>query len=246
MAKKNEYIWKIWLRQNYLTQDVENDYSGEVSTVGHTVRNEDIAQRIVSERTELRYETILSILNERDSIVLESVLEGSSVQDKVVHIAPVTQGVWLGSDRTIDPSKQKPYVSISPATELREGLASVKMEIIGVKDSGAYIGLVIDAATKATDGHITPGGILTITGDKLRIAPLDGDGMGIFFIDSLGESTPVMQVSQNDPKKLVILAPALTPGTYTLQVVTRFSNNMTLLKVARTIVYDLPLTVENP
>jgi hypothetical protein len=80
MAKAIEYIWKIWLRLNYLTQDVGNDYSGEVSTTGHTVRNEDIARRIVRERSELRYETILSILNERDGIVLESVLEGSSVQ----------------------------------------------------------------------------------------------------------------------------------------------------------------------
>jgi hypothetical protein len=40
MAKVIEYIWKIWLRLNYLTQDVENDYSGEVSTVGHTIRND--------------------------------------------------------------------------------------------------------------------------------------------------------------------------------------------------------------
>jgi hypothetical protein len=100
---------------------------------------------------------------------------------------------------------------------------------------------VTDAATKAIDGHITPGGILTITGDKLRIAPLDGDGLGIFFVDSQGVSTPVTQISQNDPKRLVVLAPNLIPGSYTLQIVTRFSTGATLLKVARTIVYDLPI-----
>ena len=37
------YIWKIWLRLNLLTKDVDNDYVAEVSTVGNTVRNEDIA-----------------------------------------------------------------------------------------------------------------------------------------------------------------------------------------------------------
>jgi hypothetical protein len=243
MAKKNEFIWKIWLRQNYLTKDVENDYSGEVSTAGRTVRNEDIARRIVNERSEFRYETILSILNERDGIVRESVLEGSAVLDGVTHILPTTLGVWTGTDRTVDPAKQKPHVSISPAAELREGLGSVKMEILGVKDSGAYIGLVTDAATKATDGHITPGGIITITGDKLRIAPLGGEGLGIFLVNRVGDSLPVTQVSQNDPKKLVALVPFLDPGTYTLQVVTRFSNGSTLLNAARTIVYDLPLIV---
>jgi hypothetical protein len=244
MAKVIEYIWKIWLRLNFLTQDVENDYTGEVSTVGHTIRNEDIANRIVRERSELRYETILSILNERDGIVLESVLTGSSVQDGVVHIAPSVTGLWIGADRTVDPSRQKPSVSISPAAALREGLANVKMEIIGVKDSGAYIGLVTDAATKAIDGHITPNGIMVITGDKLRIAPADEPELGIFFVDENGGKTPVTQISQNEPKRLTALVPPLPAGTYTLQVVTRFSNGSTLLNVARTIVYDMPLIVE--
>jgi hypothetical protein len=244
MAKAIEYIWKIRLRLNFLTQDVDNDYSGEVSTIGHTVRNEDIAARIVKERSELRYETILAILNERDGIVLESVLGGSSVQDGVVHIAPSVTGVWTGSDRTIDPTRQKPAVSISPTAALRDGLSNVKMEILGVKDSGAYIGLVTDAATKAVDGHITPGGIAVITGDKLRIAPEDNLDMGIFFVDESGGKTQVTQISQNDPKRLTLLVPSLPAGTYTLQVVTRFSNGSTLLNVARTIVYETPLIVE--
>jgi hypothetical protein len=244
MAKAIEYIWKIWLRLNYLTQDVENDYSGEGSTVGHTIRNEDIATRIVKERSELRYETILSILNERDSIVLESVLEGSSVQDGVVHIAPSVTGVWIGTDRTVDYARQKPAVSISPTAALRDGLSNVKLEILGVKDSGAYIGLVTDAATKAVDGHITPNGILVITGDKLRIAPTDDPEQGVFFVDENGGKTSVTQISQNDPKKLTVLTPSLPAGTYTLQIVTRFSNSNTLLNVARTIVYDMPLVVE--
>jgi hypothetical protein len=53
-----------------------------------------------------------------------------------------------------------------------------------------------------------------------------------------------MQISQNDPKRLTVLVPPLPVGTYTLQVITRFSNGSTLLKVARTIVYDMPLIVE--
>jgi hypothetical protein len=244
MAKAIEYIWKIRLRLNFLTQDVDNDYTGEVSTIGHTVRNEDIAARIVKERSELRYETILAILNERDGIVLESVLGGSSVQDGVVHIAPSITGLWTGSDRTVDPARQKPAVSISPTAALRDGLSNVKMEILGVKDSGAYIGLVTDAATKAVDGHITPGGIAVITGDKLRITPADNPEMGIFFVDESGGKMQVTQLSQNDPKRLTVLVPSLPAGTYTLQVVTRFSNGSTLLNVARTIVYDTPLVVE--
>jgi hypothetical protein len=34
MAKKA--FWKVWLRRNLLTKDVENDYTAEVSTIGTT------------------------------------------------------------------------------------------------------------------------------------------------------------------------------------------------------------------
>ena len=243
MAKVIEYIWKIWLRLNFLTQNVENDYVGEVSTVGHTIRNEDIARRIVDERSELRYETILAILNERDGIVTNAILTGSSVQDGVIHIAPTITGLWTSADRTVDPSIQKAGISVSPTATLREKIAQVRLEILGLKDSGAYIGHVTDAASKATDGHITPGGIMVISGDKLRIAPENDPEMGIFLINADGVKTPVTQISQNDPKKLTALVPPLSAGTYTLQVVTRYSTRSTILKTARVIVYDLPVIV---
>jgi hypothetical protein len=67
MAKM--FFWKIWLRPNLLTKEVDNDCIAEISTVGNTLRNENIAQQIVKGRSELRYETILSILNERDAVV---------------------------------------------------------------------------------------------------------------------------------------------------------------------------------
>ena len=244
MGKVIEYMWKVWLRPSFLALNVENDYTGEVSTVGHTIRNEDIARLIVEGRSELRYETILAILNERDVVVLDSVLAGSSVQDGVIHITPNVTGVWTGLDRVVDYTKQKPGISARPTALLREKLAQVRMEVLGVKDSGAYIGHVTDVATKATDVHITPNGIMIISGDKLRIAPDDDPEMGIFIISEDGTKTPVTQISQNDPKKLTALVPPLPTGIYTLRVVTRFSNRTTFLKTARTIEYNMPLYVE--
>ena len=243
MAKIITFIWKIWLRLTHLTHNVENDYSGEVSTVGHTVHNEDIARRIVEGRSEFRYETILAILNERDGIVTESILNGSSVQDGVVHISPTVTGLWIGADRVVDPTRQKAGISVSPTAALREKLLTVHLEILGVKDSGAYVGMVTDAATKATDGQITPNGIMVISGDKLRIAPDNDPEMGIFLIADDGTKTQVTQISQNEPKHLTALVPQLPTGSYTLTVVTRFAGSGKLLNSARTIVYELPLKV---
>jgi hypothetical protein len=77
MAK--ETFWKVWLTPNLLTKDVENDFIAEVSTAGTTIRNADIASRIVAERSELRLETILSILTARDEIVRKALLQGTAV-----------------------------------------------------------------------------------------------------------------------------------------------------------------------
>ena len=57
----NTKFWKVWLKPNLLTKDVDNDYIAEVSTSKQTLRNEDIAQRIVDEGSEIKYDTLLSI-----------------------------------------------------------------------------------------------------------------------------------------------------------------------------------------
>ena len=62
-------FWKVWLRLNLLTKDVDNDYTAEVSTMKNSLRNEDIAQRIVNEGSEYKYDTLLSIINQHDRII---------------------------------------------------------------------------------------------------------------------------------------------------------------------------------
>ena len=67
-------FWKVWLRLNLLTKDVDNDYTAEVSTMKNTLRNEDIAQRIVDEGSEYKYDTLLSIINQHDRVIREAVI----------------------------------------------------------------------------------------------------------------------------------------------------------------------------
>ena len=75
-------FWKVWLRLNLLTKDVDNDYTAEVSTMKNSLRNEDIAQRIVDEGSEIKYDTLLSIINQHDRIIREAVADGYSVLTK--------------------------------------------------------------------------------------------------------------------------------------------------------------------
>jgi hypothetical protein len=242
MAKR--FFWKIWLRPNLLTKDVDNDYIAEISTVGNTLHNEDIARQIVKERSELRYETILSILGERDKVVRDAVLGGSSAQDSNIRIAPRITGNWIGANPAFDPKEHKITVDATPTAEFRKALdEEVGVEVLGKKaDGGAIIGLVTDVLTGKTDGTISHSGDIIIEGEKIKIAPADEAGLGVFFTDANGTNIPLdYPLTENNPKRIVCRVPALADGVYTLKIVTRYSSGSTLLKNPRTIVYELPL-----
>lgn len=238
------FFWKIWLRLNLLTSDVDNDYIAEVSTSNNTRRNEDIVQRIVDLGSEIKYDTLLSVLNQRDRIVREMVQQGSSVLTGTCQYTPRVTGVWLGCSVKYDPEIHKITLDIVPSAEMREALTQVGVEVLGVKDSGAIIGLVTDTATGATNGTITPGDDIRIEGDKLKIAPEDEAGLGIFFVNETGTAVPVThRLTQNDPKTIIARVPALPAGKYTLRIVTKFSNSSTNLKETRQIEYGKLLVV---
>ncbi|MDR1324713.1 MAG: DUF4469 domain-containing protein [Treponema sp.] len=242
MAK--ETYWKVWLTSNRLTKDVENDFVAEVSTAGTTIHNKDIASRIVAERSELRLETIMSILTARDEIVRKALLQGTAVQDSCLRVAPRVSGSWLGASHAFDPKVHKLGVDASLTAELRTALETVGIEVLGEKESAGYIALVTDIATGKTDGTITPDEDILITGDKVKIAPEDESGLGIFFVDAQGTEHPVThKITENLPKKLIVRAPALAAGSYTLKIVTRYSNAKILVQEPRAITYTLPIIV---
>jgi hypothetical protein len=239
-----KFFWKIWLRLNLLTKDVDNDYIAEVSTTRNTKRNADIAREIIDDGSEIRYDTLLSVLNHRDRIIRRMVQQGNSVLDGCVQITPRVSGTWIGANAKYNPAVHRITVDTVPSNDMREALKAVGIEVLGVKDSGAYIGLVTDTNTGATDGTISAGDDIRIEGDKIKIAPDDEPGLGVFFVDDSGTATPVTRrLTDNTPERLLARVPALTPGQYTLQVVTRFSNSAVQLKEPRTIKYEQLLTV---
>jgi hypothetical protein len=94
---------------------------------------------------------------------------------------------------------------------------------------------------------ITPGGQVIADGGMMKVWPLGGPGLGIFFTGEDGTDWPVTRkLTENMPKRLVFTAPDLTDGRYTLKVITRYTRGGKLLKVPRTIFYPVPLIVPPP
>jgi len=241
-------FWKVWLTPNLLTRDVDNDYIAEVSTSKQTLRNEDIAERIVNEGSEIKYDTLLSIINQHDRIIRGAVCDGYSVLTGVAQFSPRVTGNWLGKSANFDPSTNKLTLDMVLSKEMRDALATVGVEVLGVKEGGgAGIGLVTNTLDGNTDGYITPGEDILIEGTKIKIAG-DEEMCGVFFVLRGAETETVRKVdrrlTQNNPSSIIARVPAdLEPGEYILRIVTQFSNSAVLLKEPRTLEYEQPLFV---
>jgi hypothetical protein len=246
MATNYEF-WKVLLRPNLLTKDVDDDYIAEVSTIGHTERREDITREIVAEGTEFKYETVLDILTRADRIICKHVEMGHSILTGVSHITPRVLGTWKGENARYDKEEHKISVDMNAGSELREALKNVSVEVIGMADAHVFIRTATDSATGKI-GTFTPGFDLLVEGNKIKIDPQDDETLGVFLTDTTTSVATRLQVTQNLPKTLRAHIPADMPaGEYTLQVLTRFvGSGATLLKLPRTIEYAKKIVYPAP
>lgn len=234
-----DYFWKVWLRPNLLTQDVENDYIAEVSTEKNTLRNEDIAKRIVASGSEIQYDTLLSIFNQHDRIIRESIQQGYRVLTGVCQYTPRITGNWIGSTPVYNPSIHRKTLDIVPSSQMREALTHVGVEILGKKSAGAVVGLVTDISTGRTDGFLTANDDIKIEGEKIKV---DGthESIGVYFVDMVTSERHKVthRLTQNDPRCVIARVPAdLKKGTYALEIVTQYTQGL-FLKEPRTIEYS--------
>jgi hypothetical protein len=251
MATNINFFWKVWLRLNPLTEKEDNDYIAEVSTTGRTLRNEEIARLIVEERSEIKFDTLVSILNQSDRIKRERLAEGNSVLDGVCHFTPRVLGKWVGSSAKYDPAVHKLTLDAVPSAEMHKVLEQVEIELLGVKDTAGHIGLVTDVSTGKTDGSITPDEDILIEGDKIKVFPEEEIALGVFFVPvGSGLTVKVLhKLSHNSAAHITARVPdELDYDTeYTLKIVTRYSNGKEPLKEPRTIIYEKTLrTIPTP
>ena len=143
----NEYYWKVWLRPNLLTKDDDNDYIAEVLTQKDTLHNENIANAIIKEGSEIKYDTLLSIIKQRDRIVREHLMMGYSLLTEVCQYTPRITGPWGGETAKFDPAIHKLTLDIVPSAEMRDALSKVGVEVLGAKSEVGRIGMVTDTFT---------------------------------------------------------------------------------------------------
>ena len=167
-------------------------------------------------------------------------------QDREECLSEVSMRVWSRIAQ-FDPARNKVVLRSTPTAEIRSKLTDISVIVSHVEEGLPTIISVTDVASGAVNTKLTPGGGLTGSGQRIKIAGETGDAVGFFFVKDGSQTSvavPMTSVLRNDPSAFSLIIPALEDGTYYLEVATRSSgNSKVFLKEVRRNRFPYPLTV---
>jgi hypothetical protein len=131
---------------------------------------------------------------------------------------------------------------LSPLRALAERIV---VEVEGLADVQGYIDEFIDVTTESVNETLTPGGMFSIAGHKLKVAG-DNPEVGVYFVpeaDPAGRVKVSGHLAENTASKLIGIVPALGAGKWKVEIKTQYTVGGTFLKEPRTIESRFVLTV---
>lgn len=241
MASEEKTIIPVDLYDNVLTEKL-GDYSGKVPITG-TVRNKQIAERIVKKRTEYRPETITNILDLADQEKIIAIGEGKSVIDGVGQCLLNITGCFEGEKPTFDTEKHRFGVTFTPGKAVFDCLKRLVPDF-RVARTGPVINSITDSTTHSMSGTLTSGAPAIINGSNLLIKG-EHPSVGVYFTPDGAEKTAIKVnlIVTNTISQIIIQLPILADGQYTLSVTTQAGANYSMLKEPRTYQFPILLTV---
>ena len=239
---KTRHTIKAYLYDNLLTPD-PNDFTARVSSE----RSLSVADICHSAATRGGADVSDAAMSHAVELFLKEMAyrlcDGFAVNTGYFTAMPVVRGVFLNPNETFDPQRHTLQFQFTQGELMRREIEDVEVKIMGVAETGLYIGQVEDMKSRTVNEVLTPGFNLRVTGTKLRVVG-DKPGVGIFFRETVTNTATKVDegdIVVNNPSELMIIIPALPAGTYQLEVTTQYSTGNKLLKEVRSAVFDLSL-----
>lgn len=238
MAEKIKLTVNLY--DNAVTE-VKGDYAGRPVVTG-TLYNGEIADRIVTKRTEYRKETIVNILGLADQEKANAIAEGKSVVDGVGQYLINVSGVFSGEKAPFNPDIHKLGVTYTPGKLLRDTLKNNVVVSTQTATTGPVVNEFIDSTTGEKNLQLTSSGPAVINGVNIKVVGEDPE-VGIYLTPSEGEPKKVSLLIHNNPSTVTFMLPTLADGAYTLSLKTQFGSGRSLVKEPRTYTFPVVLYV---
>lgn len=227
------------LVENLLTK-VADDYMALVQP-GGSYDKEAIVSQMLRRGTLLTRTDILAVLNGFEETIRDITRDGCTVNTPLFNTSFSISGVFEGAMDTFDPNRHKLNVNLARGTVMRDAEKWVDIEKTGTVTPQPQILEVKDSVSGQVNEVLTPGGVLEVWGNNIKI---DGDNpeCGLYFVPETGDSVKAQVIVQNKPSTLIVMIPALTVGNWTLELATQFNGGKPL-KVPKTCTFSKTLTV---
>lgn len=230
---------KYALLENLLTPR-KDDYTAQSQEVkSHDINS--ITQKMIEKGSTITMTDTLAVLHSFFEVIKEITKEGETIHTDLINTNFSIQGVFEGAADAFDLRRHTVRLNVNAGKELKQVIPDIPLEKTTAPEILPYILEVKDSITGSVNENITSKGVIEITGSMLKIQG-DNPANGAAFIAQDGTKHKAVTLVDNKPARLIIIAPALKAGEYTLQLTTQYSGSNTL-KEPRKGVFNKPLTV---
>ncbi|MGP1523415.1 MAG: DNA-binding domain-containing protein [Treponema sp.] len=231
---------KYSLRENLLTP-APDDYMAQAADV-RSYTLDEIIDLMMDKGTTLTRADVAAALQVYGEMVSAIIKDGSAVNTPLFNTALSISGVFNGANDSFDKKRHTVNLNITAGTLLRDAAAKVKCEKTETASTDPYITEVTDIVSGKTNDVLTKGGVVQITGSRLKFDATDA-AQGIFFVPETGAPVRADVIAENKPARLMAIIPAdLKAGTYYIEVRTKLNEMSRPLKTMKAGRFNKPLT----
>lgn len=235
---------KAYLYDNYLTKDNPNDF------IARTISERSLSVKQICESAVNRggADVSAAAMEHATELFLKEMTyqlcDGYSINTGYFTAGTQIRGVFDSPSETFDSTKHSILFQFNQGEKLRAEIPNIEINILGVADASSAILQVKDVKSGTINDVLTPGRNLKVSGSKIKVGGDDPEN-GIYFVSIDTNTRTKVEESDvvvNNPSELIVIIPALSAGTYKLEIVTQQSGG-TLLKEPRTATFEKVLTV---
>lgn len=232
---------KYSLRENLLTPDPD-DCMAQVQDV-RSYTQDEIIDLMMRRGTTLTKADVTAVLQVYTEVVGELTADGCAVNTPLFNTSFSVAGVFTSMSDSFDKARHTVSVNVNAGAVLREAVRSVRTEKTEGNSTDPYITEAADVVSGAVNTTLTAGGILRLTGSRLKFDASD-ETQGVFLVPESGDVVRCAIVAENKPARVMVMVPAgIAPGVYYAEVRSRFMGNSQAGKTLKTGRFSKPLEV---
>lgn len=171
----------------------------------------------------------MAVIHDFFKDIAENLAAGFGFNSEYIRIQPTISGVFKGISDQFDQERHQKEISIVATAVLKDALTKLQLEKVEANSRKPKITSVLDLKSQQTDCALTPGHMIELRGNYLKLN-LQQEDEGIFLVNTSDTSEfKLQQVHDNFPSKLSGMLPDdLLVGENRIEVRCRLKGNATL------------------